>query len=231
VRRFSHLLVAGAAIAGSLAFLAVPAIAQTADLPAFCDARMRADDEQSKKETRAVLDEMVAAAPDAVRGSMTDLRDLFAKKGNRAFESKRGSDLLAEIEPYVYDNCPGQKVAVTALDYAFQGVPATLPAGVTKFRLSNTAPEEQHEIAIVKVLLRAENRDPTDILGRPDKKLGKFVDFSNASGAFAPPGETGYTVMELEPGKYLYACFVPVDGERGAKAHWERGMYGTFVVP
>jgi hypothetical protein len=30
------------------------------------------------------------------------------------------------------------------------------------------------------------------------------------NGAFAAPGETGYAALDLEPGRYLAACFVPL---------------------
>src|SRR5688572_25403075 len=92
--------------------LAAPGAAQTGDVSGFCAARLRADDEQSEKKTLAVLDEMVVAAPAVVRQPMTDLRDLYKKRGNRTFDSTKGTALLAQLEPFIYDNCPGQRVSV-----------------------------------------------------------------------------------------------------------------------
>src|SRR5262245_49019557 len=97
VRRhhISCCLVVAALSIGSLAVLAPPAGAQTGNLTAFCDARLRADDEQGKKKTLAALNDMVGTAPAPVQQPMTDLRDLYKKKGGQAFESKKGAALLA----------------------------------------------------------------------------------------------------------------------------------------
>ena len=133
--------------------LALPAHAQTAtgDLTAFCAARIEANAADTKADNIAVLTKMVASAPAAVRTPMADLLALVKKQGDKAFESKAGTALLATLEPYIYENCPGRQLAVTAIDYEYQGIPATLPAGVTKIKLTNAAPKEGHMMVIAKL--------------------------------------------------------------------------------
>ena len=68
------------------------------------------------------------------------------------------------------------------------------------------------------------------LLGMPEKKLGKYVDFSKSAFMFAPPGQVGYTPAVLEPGKYLYACFIPQAGKKKGDPHWKLGMQGSLTV-
>ena len=63
-----------------------------------------------------------------------------------------------------------------------------------------------------------------------DKKIAKYVDFGTAAFTFAEAGETGYGLVDLEPGTYLYACFVNEGGKRKGTPHWEHGMYGSVEV-
>lgn len=214
----------------ALLSVAVPASAQTPDLAAFCAARVDIEDADGKKATLAILDEMVPVAPVAIGTQMTEFRDMFKKKGDKIFESEKGFALLTALDGFVFNNCPGNAVSLTALDYQYQGIPATLPAGMTKFKMTNTAPKEDHEIGIVKLTPAGEAMDPKSILSASEKKQAKLVDFESGTGAFAPAGQTSYGLTQLEPGTYLYACFIPVGGKKNGAPHFTQGMYGTFTV-
>ena len=65
---------------------------------------------------------------------------------------------------------------------------------------------EFHEMAIMR---RNEGTDaPVDeLLMLPQEEASALV--TNVGGAFAAPGTTGYTIVDLEPGKYIVSCFVP----------------------
>jgi hypothetical protein len=202
----------------------------TGDLTAFCAGRIEANAAESKADNVAVLTKMAAAAPPAVSTPMNELLALIKDKGQKGFESKPGAALLATLEPYIYDNCPGTKVPVTAIDYEYQGVPATLPAGVAKFKMTNAAPKEGHMMAVFKVRPGNETMDINKILALPDKKAGKIVDFSNAAFMEAEPGDSGYSPINLTPGKYIYACFFPEGGKKNGKPHYKLGMEGSFTV-
>jgi hypothetical protein len=230
LRSFLFLLVAGSLAAGSLLGLSGPVAAQTGNFEGFCAARLEIDNAEGRKATLTALDQLVATAPAAVTEPMTALRTLYQKKGGDAFESKKGFALISQLDSYIYENCSGQKVAATAIDYQFQGVPSTLAAGRTYFKLTNNAPKEDHEMGIVKLRPAGEGMDVEELLSMPEKKLGKYVDFQNATGMFAPPGQSGYAATTLTQGTYVYACFIPVGGKRNGKPHFTQGMYGTFTA-
>ena len=225
MNKFVRVLAVGLTVA-VVGTSAAVAGAQTGDLEAFCAGRIEIEEAQTKKENLVVLDTLVAAAPDEVRADITKLRKQFAKKGFKAYE---GSTIV-RVETFIYENCPGNQVEFTAIDYEYLDAPTVLPAGLTKIKLTNDAPEEAHEIGIVRLLPAAQGMDPEELLGLSDKKAAKFVDFERGAGTFAPPGQDGYTLTELEPGTYLYACFVPVGGKKNGAPHFTKGMYGTFEV-
>jgi hypothetical protein len=226
------LLLVSGLVAGTIAGLGGTALAQTGtpDLAAFCAARIESNSADTKADNVAVLTKMVAAAPAAVSTPMADLLVLVKKKGDKAFESKEGAALLATLEPYIYDNCPGQQLPVTAIDYGYQGIPATLPAGVTKIKMTNAAPKEGHMMVIAKLTAAGEAMELDKILALPDKKAVKYIDYKNAAFMQAEAGATGYAPINLTPGKYAYMCFFPQGGKKHGKPHFMLGMEGTVTV-
>jgi uncharacterized cupredoxin-like copper-binding protein len=124
-------------------------------------------------------------------------------------------------------SCAFEEVDVTLVDYAFEGVPESLPAGPTTFRVTNDSDVEMHEMVVFRM---AEGVDLSfaEVLELPEEESESMVVFGGA--AFAPPGETGATLVDLEPGEYAMACFVPVgSGEEGAP-HFTQGMVEEFTV-
>jgi hypothetical protein len=232
VRRIVRLFVVTALTVGALAVLALPVGAQTGtgDLVAFCQGRIEASSAETKADNIAVITKMVAVAPTAMSQPMTDLLALVKKDGNKAFESPQGAALLAQIEPYVYDNCPGNKVAVTAIDYEYQGVPATLPAGVAKFKMTNAAPKENHMMGIFKLTPEGAALGWDKIVAMSQKKAGKYMDQSGQAFLEAKPGDSGYAPINLTPGTYGYACFFGKGGKNNGTPHFKLGMQGTFTV-
>ena len=115
-----------------------------------------------------------------------------------------------------------QVVPVTAVDYAFEGLPAQVPAGPVAFAFTNEG-EEAHELALFKVgegvdldALLASEREPTE------------EEVMNVGRTFTEPGGAAtYANTELEPGTYAAICFIP---SPEGKAHYELGMKTTFEV-
>jgi hypothetical protein len=232
LRRVAHLLLAGTVAAGAVVVFGLPAQAQTGsgDLTAFCAARIEANGAQTKAENLAVLAKLVAAAPAVVSAPTSDLQALYKKVGDKAFESKSGTALITQIDGYVYDNCPGRQLPVTAIDYEFQGIPSSLPAGVTKVKLTNNAPKEQHMLAIFKLTPAGESMNLDKILSLPEKKAARFMDERDGAFMEAAPGASGYSPINLTPGTYAYACFFPQGGKKNGTPHYKLGMEGTFTV-
>jgi hypothetical protein len=230
VRRIVPLVISASLAIGLFGALAGPAGAQTGDVAAACAARIEANGAQGKAANLAVMNKLVSVAPASLAPAMTALRDAYQKKGEKLFNGPDGLALLTPVDTWVYDNCPGTQVPVTAIDYEYQGVPATLKPGVTKFKLTNAAPKEDHMMAIVKELPAAQGQDLTKLLSLPEKQQGKYFDQSGGTFMFAPAGQVGYGPVDLTPGTYAYACFLPQGGKRNGKPHFLLGMSGTFTV-
>jgi hypothetical protein len=183
---------------------------------------------EGKAAAVAVLDRIVANAPASIVEPVTEIRDQYKKKGEKAVD--KVFDEIAAADEFTFSNCPGAKVDVVAIDYEFQGMPATLKSGVTHFKLTNNAPKEDHEMGLGKLLPANESMDIEAILALPGKKADKLFDPSTGGGMYAPVGESGFMTIDLEPGKYVYACFIPVGGKKNGKPHAMQGMYGSFTV-
>ena len=175
----SAALVATAALAVP-ALLAPVAGAQTTNLDAFCAKYVEIGNAQGKAQL-ALIEEIIPLAPTSLVQPITEVRDAFKTLGgNKAYA--KVSEQIATVDAFAYESCPGNPVALTAIDYEFQGMPATLPAGLNKFKFTNAAPKEAHEFGISKLTAAGAAMDPKKLLALPEKKLGKFVDFEHASG-------------------------------------------------
>jgi hypothetical protein len=118
-------------------------------------------------------------------------------------------------------------VAVTGVDYAFEGVPETIPAGTVAFDFTNASETEEHEMIVFRkadgVTLSFE-----EIIQLPEEESEDKVVF--ASAAFAPPGGEGSTLASLDAGEYAMVCFIPVGGAEDGPPHFTQGMISTFTV-
>lgn len=230
MRRIMLYLTVAALAASGVVALAGPANAQAGDVNAACQGRIEGNSAEGKAANLAVMNKVVNVAPASLLPAITALRDAYQKKGEKLFNSDKGIALLAPVDTWMYDNCPGVKVPVTAIDYEFDGMPATLAPGTTMIKLTNDAPKETHEMALFKLNADGAAMDPVELLSLPQKKAGKLVDFSSSTFMFAPPGQSGYGFANLTPGKYVYACFLPTGGKQNGKPHFTQGMYGTLTV-
>lgn len=228
--RFVSLIVVGTLAATSCMALAAAAGAQTGDIAAFCAARLDGNGTETKSEVLTVLDAAVRVAPADALASITALRDGVAKNGIDFFASEDGLAASTRVDAYLYDNCSFSAIPITAIDYAFQGVPATLVPRTVKLKLTNAAPREMHEIALLKLNAEGQRLDPEKLLRVPQRKAQKYVELAASAFAFAPPGQSGYAFANVTPGRYLYACFIPVGGRKNGKPHFTKGMWGTLTV-
>ena len=132
--------------------------------------------------------------------------------------------LLAEV----IDDCVDEVVDVSGVDYAFEGVPETFPAGKSGIRFSNdTENDEQHEFIIFKKA-DGETRTAEEILNDPAAQEQGPGEFSGA--VFATPGVTSGAFLDLTPGDYIAVCFIPVGGGEEGPPHFTQGMVAEFGV-
>jgi uncharacterized cupredoxin-like copper-binding protein len=118
-------------------------------------------------------------------------------------------------------------VTITASDYAF-GVPDTISAGLTTFRLINRGKELHHaslvrlgdgkRVADFQAALEAAMKNHTP----PPAWMG-FAGGPNA----VTPGDTATATQTLEPGSYVFVCWIP---SADAVPHVMKGMLHSIVV-
>lgn len=140
-------------------------------------------------------------------------------------------------------------VTVNALDFAFTGLPASVPAG-TEFTLTNMSDSELHEFVAVR-LADDDTRSVEDILSLPPEEVGAlFADVATV--LLAPPGSdeviaaVGNGIL-LEPGRYAIVCAIPTGADpqeyltaaatsegppqvAGGPPHFTQGMFAELMV-
>lgn len=185
---------------------------------------------------RPLADDVVKVAPAEIEDDITVLSgavDKIVETGNFNIFEEDEAVKAAETRVHAYDleNCDWGKVATTAVEYAFQGVPATVPAGATSFDLTNGG-KELHEMIVFR-----KNDGVTmsfdELLALDQEEAQKNV--SNVVANFAPPGGADYGVAELTPGQYVMVCFVsvgstPDNEEADGPPHFTQGMKAEFTV-
>lgn len=209
----------------------------------FCESVVRAEtavfaassggDPAAVETELATAEETVPPELEAQLGVVGDtVREALETRNDRLFEGEEFASNEEEIDQWVVDNCGFENVEVTAVDYAFEGVPETLPTGFASFTFSNEG-KELHEMIMVRF------KDPSesvkDLIELSEKEAQEHIEFLGAS--FGPPGTRDAESKELTPGKYALVCFVPVGStsEKAARKaqgppHVARGMSVEFTV-
>jgi hypothetical protein len=225
-------------------------LAAAEDNQEFCDAFTATDQAMTNApEDSAEMEAYAAAeitphlgtvrdtAPDSLSepvGVMVDAVETMLADGDfGAFETPEFLAAQGEVYPALGDTCGLPTVTATAVDFRYEGVPETVEAGLTVFVIDNqSAAGEAHEMGVVRlkddVTLSAE-----EILALSEEEAQQYIE-AFGGGMYAPAGEVGGTTVDLAPGRYLYACFIPtgsVNGQEGTGApHFTEGMFGEFTV-
>jgi len=178
------------------------------------------------------LDRMKADAPEAVQSAIVKVSAIFhgiADSGDPAALNDTAT-LEADykgIDDWAYEHCGWNQVPVTAVNYAFQDLPPTLPAGRTSLRLTNQATDEEHVMLVTR-------RQPgvtgsfQDLLAKPGDPFAK--DLELVAAVAAAPGAVGSTGVDLAPGDYAFLCPVPQGGKPDGQPHFALGMLQEVTV-
>ena len=142
-----------------------------------------------------------------------------------------------------------ETINVTATDYAYNGVPDTVPVG-TELTLTNDSDDEIHEIVLVD-LPGDELRQVREVATGDRSRVMELVSEHSTAVSVAPPGEDGDLIrgdLTLDdPGSYALLCVVPVGADPeefmealpdadgppevdGGEPHTAAGMYATLTV-
>lgn len=187
-------------------------------------------------ELQPLADDIMATAPDEISEQLAVLDgavDEMAATGVDVWESPEVNEASDTAHAYDVEHCGWNVVDVAASDYAFDGLPDELPAGETTFELTNAA-AEVHEL----ILLRKNDgvtQSAEELLAMPQEEAMALAEMIG-SPAFAAPGDTAYTVKDLEPGDYVVACFIPtgmtsIDGPPPeGPPHAMHGMVAELTV-
>ena len=143
----------------------------------------------------------------------------------------------------------GDVLEVEAVDYAFEGLPDSVPAG-TKLTLTNSSEVEAHELVAFRIP-DGETRSVEELLALPEEELMSMMSGPPATVLMAPPagGEQIAAVGDgtlSEPGRYALVCFIPTGADPaalmeesgpdgppqvdGGPPHMVHGMHAELVV-
>ncbi len=173
------------------------------------------------EEVQAALEEFAATlepllvvaeetAPPEVTSDVQTLarlsREALTTGEDEIFESEEFTQADANVDEFMLANCGFEQVEVTGVDYAFQGVPETVPAGPVAITFTNDG-GEVHELALARINDDVEESFG-DLLQLPEEEALQKVSLSGH--VFAFPGVSDTVFLDLEPGRFGIACFVPV---------------------
>lgn len=143
---------------------------------------------------------------------------------------------------------PENVIEVTAVDFGFEGLPQTIPAGST-LTLANESTVELHELVAVP-LPDDEDRTVEELISSPEDLAAYFASVETV--VIAPPEEGGVVVEgtgRLEtPGRYAIICAIPTGADPaeymeaaaeadggppevdGGPPHFAHGMFAEVTV-
>lgn len=195
---------------------------------------------QFASQLKPLVDKFASSAPSAAKADATAIQSIIdsAASGGDTSKLDPSNPALGKplngVEKWVHDSCGFQTVDVMGVDYAFQDLPKSLKAGPTSVEFMNHAKDEQHEIAIVRikpgsgvVAANLVGDIQTDANAAEQKYGDKLEPVGQTE---ATPGQTTYVTLDLKPGEYVAACFIPVGGKDGGVPHAQKGMVQAFTV-
>lgn len=195
------------------------------------------DDTSSDDDIKAAGEELAPLTADIAENAPDDVADAAKEIDDavqpltagdaEAFNSDATFETYTEFLSGAVEACEFDSVPVSGIDYAFEGVPATIDAGTVAFAFTNESEAEEHEM----ILLRKGDgvtMSFQEILELPEEEAMTNAEFVGAT--FAPPGGEGSTLAELEAGDYAMVCFIPVGGGEDGPPHFAEGMLQEFAV-
>lgn len=213
---------------------------------AFCDALVATEavltaggpeGEVDAEAAQAAAEELTATTPEALADDVPVLVEAVETTAeNPESDTPEGfEEAYANANDFQVESCGFQELEAAAIDYAYQGLPETLEAGPTVVRLTNEG-TEFHELLLLRV-----NDDVTEtaeeLLALPQEEAESKV--TTAGVAFAPVGATAGASADLEAGRYIAVCFLPVGstpeafaagGPPDAPPHALEGMFQELQV-
>ena len=145
----------------------------------------------------------------------------------------------------------GGVVAVHATDFAYRGLPGTLPAGETRISFTNDSKAEAHQMDIFRIN-DGVKESFEQILAEDEAQLAKLEQQEQQgaqnpaaeqapppapkmaffAGSGAGPGTAARMdlIGNLPAGRYGVVCFLPVTNDEAGTPHYKKGMKAEFTV-
>ncbi|SFF29122.1 hypothetical protein [Blastococcus tunisiensis] len=181
-----------------------------------------------------LLERVEETAPEEIAGDVGTAAALAREASSTgdigALDGPEFQEADAAMDEYMLAECGYEQLEATGVDYEFEGIPDSIEAGTVAVTFHNEG-EELHEIGLARI-----DDDVTmpveELLVLPEEQAMSMVTFTGA--AFAEPGSSDTTFLQLEPGRYAAVCFVPEgtthhqEGE--GPPHFTLGMVAEFTV-
>ena len=181
----------------------------------------------------AALDAAIAAAPDDIVDTITELKTEAAPQFENADSeaSEKTLELYADTIAWAGDNCDVETLDVSATDYEYDGVPDELSTGYHVVDFSNEG-QEQHEMFAFRINDGA-TESVEELFELPEEEI--FSKITPVNAVFAVPGESETVSWNLtDSGNYAVVCFIPVgsvgETEGDGPPHFTEGMVHEFTV-
>ena len=165
-----------------------------------------------------------AAAQEAA-GALQAIQAQLAAGDGSVLADPATAVTVGTVEQAVADGCGFTDVAIDAVDYSFQGAPASTPAGPTNFLLTNASASGQEHVMLVLQSPDGAPVTPDAFVADPEGSIGS-MQLLNA--ADAPPDATSGVTLDLTPGSYLLVC--PISMDESSPPHFMLGMITQLTV-
>jgi hypothetical protein len=154
----------------------------------------------------------------AAIAAMSTLAACTAKESKTADSAAVDTSAATAAQP--------NEVTITATEYTFDA-PAEVPAGWTRFRLVDSG-KEAHHASLFRLTEGKTFNDAMNVLKamKPGDPPPSWVIPAGGPNA-VDPGGTGNATVNLEPGNYMWLCFLP--DPKGAP-HFSLGMAKGMTV-
>lgn len=205
-----------------------PAASADVDLTTFCDSytsALRAAIAGDADGEVAGLAGMIESGPAELAAPLQRFSDAIETDGQDVAHEELGQESLAEVGA-VARTCDGEKLDLVAVDYGYEDVPDELSAGRHIVSLANASDVEEHE-AIVLRKADGVSASAQELFQLPEEEVESMI----SPVAYLHAGnEREAWVVDLDPGEYVIACFLPVGGDEEAPPHIAEGMLAEFTV-
>lgn len=182
-----------------------------------------------------LLAEVEETAPEEISADVETaaglVREGLAGNDPSVLESPEFQEADDNIDEYMLAECGYEQIQATGVDYEYEGLPDTVPAGVVAVTFTNEG-SEVHELGIARI-----NDDVTEpveqLLTLPEEEV--FSKLQLVGVTFASPGESETAFFRMEEGRYGAACFVP-EGTTSMEMpgmgapHFTMGMFAEFTA-